>query len=1044
MFAFFRRFCGSAPQRARLALNGRKGRSSGDVSHCWRSQFESLEDRRLLAGNVLLEDDFNSENGGFAPHANYYAFANWNVTDGSVDLIDSASTAPGLPAANGLFVDLDGSTANAGRLESKTLFSLTQGDYLLSFELAGPRSSTNAFGGPNPSDTVDVSLGSLYSERITKAFSEPFERIERHVSVTAAADARLVFDHLGGDYVGLILDNVMLVRNQAPVAVDDTYSVNEDSSLVVPAAGTWATQPAITAMPTPRVFLAAGVLNEQLYVFGGGNTSGPTAALEAYDPLTNAWSSKASAPTAISSAAAGVIDNKLYVVGGCINADCRIGTTNLLQIYDPATNGWTTGAPMPTARHGMGAGVIDGKLYVAGGVPACPPCVPFFANLEVYDSLTNMWETKSPLPEARANSASAAIGGKLYVVGGTNGSQTLTSELAAYDPLTDTWDTTKAALPTAGNYPQAVAINERLYVIGGHNGVAGLTTNQVYDPNTDSWTTDTPLPDDLHAFAVGVINSQLYAVGGYRSCDTGCTVPNSLEIFTLGGVLANDSDPDGDDLSANLVTGPSNGTLDFNADGSFSYTPNANFNGTDSFTYQANDGIADSNIAMVTITVNAVNNGPTADAGGPYAFDEGVALTIDASASFDPDGDTLSYTWDVNGDGIFGDATGVSPTLTWAELNALGIIDNETPDGTPRAAPVKVRVDDDQGGQDEASTTLTVRNVAPLIVALESSSTGCGGAAEGQVVTISGSFTDAGTFDTHTSIIDWGDGATSAANISEANGSGSISGSHVYADGGVYTITISLLDDDGASDSAGTRAVIAGAGVHGGALEVVATDLADHVTVNMQDASTIKVHADFLGEAGGEKTFAATGVSKIAVLLCGGDDHAVVSSGVAIPATIDGGAGDDHLKGGDGHDVLLGGDGDDVLVGGGGRDLVIGGTGADRIIGNADDDILIAGALLFDDDTRDAAIEQVMAEWTSTRDYATRVNNLRDGSGSTDRLNGNIFLQDGVSVADDGARDVITGSSGLDWFLFNEEEDKATDLNDEEFADILDFVFAEP
>ena len=72
------------------------------------------------------------------------------------------------------------------------------------------------------------------------------------------------------------------------------------------------------------------------------------------------------------------------------------------------------------------------------------------------------------------------------------------------------------------------------------------------------------------------------------------------------GVLANDTDVDGDPLTAvSWLTGPANGTLTLNADGSFTYTPDADFNGTDSFTYRANDGTADGNTATVTITVTA-------------------------------------------------------------------------------------------------------------------------------------------------------------------------------------------------------------------------------------------------------------------------------------------------------------------------------------------------------------------------------------------------------------------------------------------------------
>src|SRR5207244_1113381 len=69
------------------------------------------------------------------------------------------------------------------------------------------------------------------------------------------------------------------------------------------------------------------------------------------------------------------------------------------------------------------------------------------------------------------------------------------------------------------------------------------------------------------------------------------------------GVLANDSDVDGDTLSAVLVSQPALGSLDLNSNGSFSYTPASNYNGTDSFTYKANDGQADSGIATVSITI---------------------------------------------------------------------------------------------------------------------------------------------------------------------------------------------------------------------------------------------------------------------------------------------------------------------------------------------------------------------------------------------------------------------------------------------------------
>src|SRR4029434_472401 len=93
------------------------------------------------------------------------------------------------------------------------------------------------------------------------------------------------------------------------------------------------------------------------------------------------------------------------------------------------------------------------------------------------------------------------------------------------------------------------------------------------------------------------------------------------------GVLANDSDVDGDTLSAVLVSQPTHGTLSLNSNGSFSYVPAANYNGSDSFTYKANDGQADSGVATVSITITAVNDAPVA-VNDSYTTAEDTALNV--------------------------------------------------------------------------------------------------------------------------------------------------------------------------------------------------------------------------------------------------------------------------------------------------------------------------------------------------------------------------------------------------------------------------------
>ncbi|HUT93242.1 MAG TPA: Ig-like domain-containing protein [Thermoguttaceae bacterium] len=120
----------------------------------------------------------------------------------------------------------------------------------------------------------------------------------------------------------------------------------------------------------------------------------------------------------------------------------------------------------------------------------------------------------------------------------------------------------------------------------------------------------------------------------------------SLTKDAAAGVLKNDSDPDGDMLTASIQGFPSHGSVNLSANGSFVYTPNTNYHGTDSFTYTVSDGSLDSSPATVTITVNSVNDKPQAGADA-YPLPSGGGLDIGAAAGVldndsDVDGDDLT------------------------------------------------------------------------------------------------------------------------------------------------------------------------------------------------------------------------------------------------------------------------------------------------------------------------------------------------------------------------------------------------------------------
>ena len=126
--------------------------------------------------------------------------------------------------------------------------------------------------------------------------------------------------------------------------------------------------------------------------------------------------------------------------------------------------------------------------------------------------------------------------------------------------------------------------------------------------------------------------------------DSYSTAENTQLNVGAPGVLGNDNDPDQDQLTAQMVSGPSSGTANLNTDGSFTYDPDPGFNGQDLFTYRANDGQANSNVATVTITVDSTNSPPVADDQDVSTDQESqLDITLTASDDEDPPGSLDFY-----------------------------------------------------------------------------------------------------------------------------------------------------------------------------------------------------------------------------------------------------------------------------------------------------------------------------------------------------------------------------------------------------------------
>ncbi|MCB0189319.1 MAG: hypothetical protein KDE31_33845, partial [Caldilineaceae bacterium] len=184
---------------------------------------------------------------------------------------------------------------------------------------------------------------------------------------------------------------------------------------------------------------------------------------------------------------------------------------------------------------------------------------------------------------------------------------------------------------------------------------------------------------------------------------------------------------------------------------------------------------------IITVTNVDENSAPTAAAGGPYVVDEGSSVTLDGSGSTDAEQDPaiLSYTWAFDNDGIYDDDTGINPTF-------------DAIDG-PATVTVGLLVTDEGGLTSTERAAITINNVPPTIANVSATQAPV---AVGAAINAGGSFSDPGVNDTHTGTWDWGDGSTSAATI---NGGTVGSDNHTYAAPGVYTLKLTITDNDGDS-----------------------------------------------------------------------------------------------------------------------------------------------------------------------------------------------------------------------------------------------------
>ena len=269
-----------------------------------------------------------------------------------------------------------------------------------------------------------------------------------------------------------------------------------------------------TGLVDSREAFATGMIGTIIYVAGGAGTSGQ---LESFNTASSnpAWGTitpSAGSFTARSGVAGAtsnlaVATGALYTFGGSTGA----AFTNVVEMYDPATNAWTSKGTLPAVAYAACAATdsTTGYIYVIGGYNGST----FLNTVYRYDPVSNTYLPRTAMIGEEEYASCVYYGGKIYVAGGYNGSA-VTDTLQIYDIASDTWSLGASMLKnTYGT--TASLVNSEIYIQGGDNFVDNeLSMLQIYDPATNAWSLGPPTPTPRWGSGSGVGGGKIFLFGG--------------------------------------------------------------------------------------------------------------------------------------------------------------------------------------------------------------------------------------------------------------------------------------------------------------------------------------------------------------------------------------------------------------------------------------------------------------------------------------------------------------------------------------------------
>ncbi len=265
-----------------------------------------------------------------------------------------------------------------------------------------------------------------------------------------------------------------MTQNGRSTAIVEAYDSSKDK---------WTTK---KSMPTPRFNAYAVVIDNKIYVIGGRNEiTGVLNTVEVYNTVNNNWETIQPMKFSRWNLFASVVGGKIYVIGGIAGVGENRESIDKVEIYDPVKNSWSTGSSLPIPKQGASIAVLKEKIYVLGGRAGAGDNGYATNIVEVYDPFKDTWSSAKPMHKERTGAQASVVDSIIYMVGGASETE-LVDLIETYNPDTNDWTIEDFSLQKPRTGHSVASIGTKIYIIGGATemslaGITGIVEEIVID-----------------------------------------------------------------------------------------------------------------------------------------------------------------------------------------------------------------------------------------------------------------------------------------------------------------------------------------------------------------------------------------------------------------------------------------------------------------------------------------------------------------------------------------------------------------------------------